>query len=419
MLNESFHRRDGQLYCDFVPLSEIVAQTGTPVFIYSLRRAIHNLTAIQTAFPSAHIHYSAKANANLAVLRGLIRAGAGIDTVSGGEIHRALLAGVSAQNIVFAGVGKTTNELFFAQEQEVGWINIENPEEARILQAIACTECKAIRVALRFNPDVAANTHPHIATGHGGAKFGMTADAIRALLDRRDEMPHLNYEGIHIHIGSQLHDTAATVQAVQAALDLIRPYPFINTVDIGGGLPALYRVDERLPSPADFAAALLPLLDGYQIILEPGRSIIADAGVLIARVLYSKEQGGQTFLITDTGMTELIRPALYGAHHEVVPMTVNGDFSEGQELKATIVGPVCETTDVIARDVSLPPTHPGDLLAILDAGAYGMVMASNYNARPRPPEVVVAEDGEFWHVARRRETWHDLVQHEMKLRNPS
>ena len=418
MLNDSFHRQDGQLCCDSLLLSDIVAQTGTPVYVYSLRRALANLKSIQDAFPSAHVHYSAKANANLAVLRGLIKAGAGVDTVSGGEIHRALLAGARSSDIVFAGVGKTTNELFFAVEQNVGWINIENVEEARLLDAIACTEDKRVRVALRYNPDVAANTHPHIATGHGGAKFGMTADAIRMLLDRRAETPNLSYEGIHIHIGSQLHDTAATVKAVQATLDLVKPYPFIHTVDIGGGLPALYQRDERLPSPADFASAVMPLLKGYDVILEPGRSVIADAGVLIARVLYVKEQGGETFLITDTGMTELIRPALYSAHHEVIPL-IEKASGDGISRKTTIVGPVCETTDVLARDVELAQTGPGDLLAILDAGAYGMSMSSNYNARPRAAEVVVAEDGKFWHVARRRETWHDLVQHEMKPVNPS
>lgn len=418
MLNNAFHYQDGNLYCDSVCIKDIIAQTNTPAYIYSIPQALANLSAIQSAFPNAHIHYSAKANANLAVLRALISAGAGIDTVSGGEIHRALLAGANAEDIVFAGVGKTSNELYFALEQNVGWINIENVEEARLLQAIAAEAGKTVRIAVRFNPDVAANTHHHIATGHGGAKFGLPEGAIRKLFDLRDKTPNLRYEGIHIHIGSQLHDTIATEQAVRATLALIKPYPFITTLNIGGGLPAAYRPDETLPTPADFAAVINPLVEGYTLILEPGRSIIADAGVLVARVLYVKEQGGQTLLITDTGMTELIRPALYGAHHEIVPLSTNSDDASTEQFTYTVVGPVCESTDELARNVKLPQAQAGDLVAILSAGAYGMVMASNYNARPRPPEIVVTEDGAFWHIARRRESWNDLVQHEMKPPNP-
>jgi diaminopimelate decarboxylase len=409
-------------------LSEIVAHTGTPVYVYSLPRALANLRTIQSAFPRAHIHFSAKSNANLAVLRALINAGAGIDAVSGGEIHRALLAGAKPKAIVFAGVGKTANELFFAVDQNVGWVNVENVEEAHLLNAIAGTARKTVRVALRFNPDVAANTHPHIATGHERAKFGLPAEVIRSLLESRMDTPHLRYEGIHVHIGSQLHDTVATQEAVRATLDLVVPYPFITTIDIGGGFPALYQPDESLPKVSDFAAALEPLLQGYEVIVEPGRSIIADAGLLVARIMYVKQQGEQTFLITDTGMTELIRPALYNAHHEIIPISLNSDLhtkklslshaseesgSGGEGQTFTIVGPVCETADKLAQNVPLSGIRSGDYLAILSAGAYGLVMASNYNARPRPPEVVVSEDGQHWKIARRRETWADLVQYEI------
>lgn len=413
VLNDSIRFVEGRLHCDNVAVADIVAQTGTPAYIYSLRRIIANFNAIQSAFPNAHIHFSAKSNANLAILRALIKQGAGVDTVSGGEIHRALLAGADPQKIVFAGVGKTSNELYFAIDQNVGWINIENVEEAYLLNAIATAAGKSVRVALRFNPNVAANTHPHIATGHGGAKFGMTADAIRLLLDKRAETPSLSYEGIHIHIGSQLHDTRATAEALRVTRELIAPYPFITTIDIGGGLPSRYQSGETLPSPDDFAAALKPLLEGYNVILEPGRSIVADSGLLVARVLYVKQQGGQTFLITDTGMTELIRPALYNAHHEIVPLTQSPPDAE--TVTATVVGPICETTDVLARNVVLPPVQQGDLLAILSAGAYGMVMASSYNSRPRPPEIVVEESGEKWYVSRRRESWQDLVQYETSV----
>lgn len=412
MLNDSIHYQDDALYCDSVPVSEIAGQAGTPVYVYSLRRAVRNLRRMQSAFAELqpHIHYSAKANASLAVLRALVEAGAGVDAVSGGEIYRALLAGVKAKDIVFAGVGKTRDELRYALETGVGWYNVENVGELHLLNDLASAMGHTARVALRLNPNVAARTHHHIATGHGDAKFGLPAETVRDILARQAEYPALRFDGIHVHIGSQLHDTQATQRAVEIALELIAPYPEIRIVNIGGGLPVAYRADETVPSWEDFAATLTPLLKGYTVLLEPGRSIIADAGLLVVSVLYLKQQAGQTFLITDGSMAELIRPALYEAYHEIVPILSPLPQREGQGVRANIVGPVCETSDVLGRDRVLPDVQPGDLLAVLDAGAYGMVMASNYNQRPRPPEVVVAEDGQTWHVAHRRETWGDLVR---------
>jgi diaminopimelate decarboxylase len=449
VLNDSIHYRENTLCCDDVPVPEIVAGAGTPVYVYSLRRALDNFRRIQAAFAAlnAHIHYSAKANGSLALMRVLIGAGAGIDAVSGGEIYRALLAGASPESIVFAGVGKTADELRFALERSVGWFNVENVEECRLLNDIAGELGKTARVALRLNPDVWAQTHPHIATGHGGAKFGLTAETVVSLLARQAEYPHLQFAGIHVHIGSQLHDTGATQQAVRAALEVIAPYPAIRTVDIGGGLPVAYQPGESLPSAESFASSLMSLLKSYDVILEPGRSIIADAGMLVTRVLYVKRQGGQTFVIVDAGMTELIRPALYGAKHEIVSVTPppahNGtetpppapprtrrgekegddpkkmEWSHDETIPVQVVGPVCETTDVLGREVSLPAdVKPGDLLAVLNAGAYGMVMASNYNARPRPPEVMVCEDGQSWKITRQRETWEDMARFETEEQSP-
>ncbi|MBI5669214.1 MAG: diaminopimelate decarboxylase [Chloroflexi bacterium] len=420
MLNDSIYHHDGALYCDSVLVSEIAVQVGTPVYIYSLRRVVSNLRRIQTAFADLqpHIHYSAKANANLAVLRALVEAGAGIDAVSGGEIYRALLAGAKAENIVFAGVGKTRDELRYALEQGVGWFNVENVGELHHLNELAADNGKTAQVALRLNPDVAAQTHRHIATGHGGAKFGLPAEVVRDVLARQADYPALRFDGIHVHIGSQLHDTQATQRAVEIALELIAPYPEIRTVNIGGGLPVAYAPDERVPAWDDFAATLAPLLRGYTVLLEPGRSIIADAGLLVVSVLYVKQQAGQTFLITDGSMAELIRPALYEAHHEIV-LVNRPSPSQGEGRQAAtqvhIVGPVCETSDMLGRSRALPDAQPGDLLAVLTAGAYGMVMASNYNQRPRPPEVVVTEDGQTWRVVRRRETWDDLVRLERNV----
>jgi diaminopimelate decarboxylase len=411
MLNRSIHYQDAVLYCDAIPVTEIVAQTGTPVYIYSLPRVIENLERIRKAFAGvdSHIHYSAKANANTAVLRTLIEAGVGIDTVSAGEIHKSLLAGAKAEDIVFAGVGKTRDELAYALEKGVSWINVENTGELDFINAIV-TELgrSSARVALRLNPNVQANTHRYIATGHGAAKFGLSADAAAEILAHQTAYPKVSIEGIHIHIGSQLHDTAATRHALEIALELIAPYPNIRTVNIGGGLPVAYKPDEDIPTWESFAETLMPLLEGYTVLLEPGRSIIADAGILVASVLYSKQHDGQNILITDGSMAELIRPALYQAQHEIVPI----HEASSAKVLTQIVGPVCESADQLGHDVALPPLQPGDLLAVLTAGAYGMVMASNYNQRLRPPEVVIEADGESWRVARRRETWDDLTQYE-------
>lgn len=404
-LHDHLAYRAGQLALDDVPLTAIAAEVGTPAYVYSLPRILANLSRLRAAFPRAEIHFSAKSNHNLAVLKALVGAGAGIDAVSGGEIGLALAAGAHPADIVFAGVAKTADELRSAAAHDIGWVNIENAQEADLLNAIAGELGKTIRVALRYNPEVAANTHPHIATGHSAAKFGLNADDVRGLLARRASLPYLRIEGLHIHIGSQLHDTAGTTEAVHHALALINGDPAFTTLNLGGGFPVAYSAGEALPSPADFAAAILPLVEarGLRLLFEPGRSLVADAGVLLTRVLYTKRQGDQTYVLVDAGMTELIRPMLYDAHHAIVPLI------ERETARTVIVaGPICESTDVLGRAVALPDVQPGDLLAVLTAGAYGMVMASNYNARLRPPEIVIEPDGRAWRVARRRETLDDL-----------
>lgn len=413
-LNDSIRYQDARLYFDAIPAEEIAESAGTPIYVYSLRRALGNYRRLQEAFAplNAHIHYSAKANANLALLRALVAAGAGVDAVSGGEIYKALHAGAAPEQIVFAGVGKTWEEIQFALERGVGWFNVENVAELAHIDHIADHLGKSgVQVALRLNPDISANTHPNIATGHGAAKFGLTRDVIAGLLARQRDYPKLRFTGVHVHIGSQLGDTSSTTQAVEAALELIAPYPQMRTVNIGGGFPARYRVDDDLPTPQDFAQAVAPLLQGYEVFLEPGRSIVADAGVLLTRVLYVKEQAGQRFVIVDASMTELLRPMLYGAQHTIVPIE---DSAEQLQRPTQVVGPVCETTDVLGRDVPLLPVQPGDVLAVLTTGAYGAAMASRYNARPLPAEAVVSADGETWDVVRQRETWNDLLHGELE-----
>lgn len=411
MLNESIDYRNAVLTCDGVLLTDIARDCGTPVYVYSRSRIEANYRHIRQVFSSldAHIHYSVKANGNLAVLQTLLSMGAGMDVVSGGEIHRALLAGTDPADIVFAGVGKTHEELAYAVEQGVGWINVENSGEIAAIETLAAQYgYDKVNVALRLNPGVTANTHPYIATGHGGAKFGLTAVAIADLLKRQSDFPHVAFKGIHVHIGSQLHDTDATTAAVQVALDLIKPYPQIRTVNIGGGLPVAYTEDDPVPDIEAFATVLAPLLKGYSVILEPGRSIVADAGLLLAEVLYIKQQAGQTFAIIDASMNELMRPALYQAEHHIVPV-LQDDPTVYTPVQ--IVGPVCETADVLGRNISMPALKAGDLVAILTSGAYGVVMAGNYNARPRPAEVMV-EDDASWRIVAHREQWSDLVARE-------
>ena len=412
-----FTSYNGQLHCEGVPLAEIARAVGTPAWVYSRARIEANYRAIEAAFAplNARIHYSLKANANLAVLRVLAGLGAGADVVSGGEVYRALRAGFRASDIVFAGVGKTRAELAYALDSGVGWFNVESEGELILLNELAgqgtATEMQEARprVALRLNPSVAAETHHHIATGHDKAKFGLEIDTALALAREWAHFPNLRLAGVHVHIGSQLATPGPTAAAVARALDFIDAAGSmghtITALNIGGGFPVTYADSEPAATVEDFAAALAPLLDGRKlsVFLEPGRRVVADAGALLVAVQYIKESYGARFIITDGGMNDLLRPALYGAQHHVVPLT----RAEAPGAPAQVAGPVCESADFLARDMPLPPLAPGDLLAVLEAGAYGAVMSSTYNARPLAPEVLV--EGDAFRVVRRRQTWAEMV----------
>ena len=413
MLNESIHYQNGTLYCDQQPLGTIAEAVGTPCYVYSLPRILSQLDRLKAAFaplPIA-IHYSAKANANLDILQALVQAGVGIDTVSGGEIWRARQAGCPAADIVFAGVGKTAEEIEFAVTEGVGWINIENQAECKIIQAVASQAGRKQRVALRLNPAEQAATQAGIATGHASAKFGLSAAVIREILTRRDEFPALDFAGLHVHIGSQLSEATATGRAINVARALLEEFPHLVSLNIGGGFPVRYRSGEELPRIEEFLSSLRPNLaelpTSEPLMVEPGRFLVADAGVLLTRVLYTKRQLGQTTVIVDASMSELLRPALYDAHHEITPLN---ESSDAPRESMQIVGPVCETTDALNRKVTMPLPQPGDYLAILTVGAYGMVMANNYNARPRPAEVVVVrkDDETKWCLSRARENWQSF-----------
>ncbi len=405
MLNESFHYRDGELWCDAVTLGAIAGAVGTPAYVYSAGRVRTNVRRLQAVFAplNASIHYSIKANGNRTLLRLLNAEGLGMDAVSAGEIFRAREAGIDPGQIVFAGVGKTQAELAYALDVAVGWINVESAAELSLLDSLASRLSHPATVALRVNPGIEASTHRHIATGHFGAKFGMLPDVISELLARQADYPHVQIRGLHVHIGSQLSSVDETVEAVRIVQALAEPYPAVRALNIGGGFPVSYGGTDTYPSLAAFADALAPLVTGWHLLIEPGRSIMADAGLLLVSVLYVKEQGGQRFVITDGSMTDLLRPALYEAVHPVLPCRQGGAVHP-----AVVAGPVCESADVLSRSALLPELTAGDRLAVMVAGAYGLVMASNYNMRTRPPEVLVEADR--WRVIRRRETWDDMLR---------
>jgi diaminopimelate decarboxylase len=406
-----FQRINGTLACDGVPLPAIAAAEGTPLYVYSAATIANRYRAVDEAFAShPHaMHYALKANSTLAIARLLRGLGSGADANSGGEIDVALRAGFIPPQIVFTGVGKTRAELEQAIDLGVKTINAESDGELERIDAIARARQTRTRVALRVNPDIDARSHPHISTGLKSNKFGIAIGDVRAIARTAAARTGLELVGLHSHVGSQITDLAPLRRAAEALVTLSRELRddgiAIEHLDLGGGLGISY---DGTPAPTaqDYAAALLPAVkdSGLSIILEPGRSIVGPAGVLVASVVDVKDQpGGKLFVILDAGMTELIRPMLYNAFHRIEPVGPGG----GPEIVSDIVGPLCETSDTLGRDRRLPRPAVGDLIAVLDAGAYGAVMASNYNRRTMPAEVMV-EDGRH-SVIRRRQTVDDLV----------
>jgi diaminopimelate decarboxylase len=405
-----FHREAGRLLCDGVSLEEAAARHGTPLYVYS-RRAIEDAyRAYAEAFaPVPHrICYALKANGTGALLRVLAGLGAGADIVSGLELKAARRAGFTPDRIVFSGVGKTDEEIALGVTEGIGEFNAESEDEIARIDAAACRAGRRVDLTLRVNPDIDAQSHPYISTGLRENKFGVDIALAPAILERTRARQGVEIVGLQSHIGSQIRSLDPLKEAVAALADLssrMRSEGFrLRVIDIGGGLGVNYEEGSG-PDVAAFAGAVLPILKplGLTVLLEPGRSLVARAGVLLARVLYTKENHGKRFVIVDAGMNDLLRPALYKAHHRVEPVVSSGRPTD----RVDVVGPVCETADCFARDRDLEEVAPGDLVAIRDAGAYGFSMASNYNMRPRPAEVLV-QDGRAV-LVRRRETFEDLV----------
>ncbi|MBL8055365.1 MAG: diaminopimelate decarboxylase [Anaerolineales bacterium] len=401
----------GQLACDGRPLAELARAHGTPLYVYSAAALRENYRRLAAAFAPLDplICFAVKSNANVSLLRRLRELGAGFDIVSGGELHCALAAGSEPDRIVFAGVGKTDAELAAGLEARVGWFNVESADELARLNALAAARGGRARVAFRLNPDVEPDTHHHIRTGGGRSKFGLPLAEARALAARWGDFPALDLRGVHIHIGSQVADAGATVRALQVTLDFIQAVPGLDTLDIGGGFPVPYRATDDYPPIEAFAAPIVELLRPWagrlHFHLEPGRYLVCTAGALVTTVQAVKQMAGGRIVIVDTGMHHLLRPALYDAYHEIVAVA---EPAPGALAPADVAGPICESSDFLGHDRQLPALRPGDQLAVLNAGAYGYSMASNYNAQPRPAEVLV-EAGEV-RLIRQRETWADLTR---------
>ena len=406
-----FHRHEGALHCDGVPLADLAARHGTPLYVYSAGTIAARYRAVDDAFRSyPHaMHYALKANSTLAIVRLLRGLGALADANSGGEIEVALRAGFIPPQIVFTGVGKTDAELTQAIDLGVKTINAESAGELERIERIGAERQTRARVALRVNPNIDAKSHPHISTGLKTNKFGIAIGDVRELCRSVRGRAGLDVVGLHIHVGSQILDLEPLRRAAQAlvklAAELREDGITIDHLDLGGGLGISYE-GKPAPTAEDYAGALLPIVreSGLAIILEPGRAIVGPAGALVSRVVDVKPQpGGKQFVILDAGMTELIRPMLYGAFHRIEPV----DGQPRPEVVCDVVGPLCESSDTLGTDRLLPEPRVGDLMAVLDAGAYASVMASNYNRRPMPAEVMV-EQGRAT-VIRRRQSIDDLV----------
>jgi diaminopimelate decarboxylase len=431
-------------------LIAIATDVGTPCYVYDQARIEENYRRLAFAFSPSDpseghlppsplplgegriIHYAVKANGNLSILRILHELGAGFDVVSVGEMRRAMLAGADPAHIVFAGVGKRDDELVAALDAQIGWINVESAQELRVLSDIAQARGVTQRVALRINPNVDPHTHRYLATGKGSSKFGIEAAEAMQLVAHRDDFPGVAINGIHIHIGSMVSEVAPYVDAMNVGLDLIAECrgmgATMTTFDMGGGFGVAYTPDQTTAPIEQIAQAIAPMARAADVHLqiEPGRSIIADAGVLLTRVLYTKHNGGVNYAVVDAAMNDLIRPALYGAKHRVQKLEVRSEklntaTSDFSLLTHSIVGPVCESGDKLAEDVLLPQLHRGDLLLIHHAGAYGISMASQYNARPRAAEVLFHPpppsgegQGVGWRVIRPREDLESLWASEVE-----
>ncbi len=408
-----FEYKDRQLRCEEIPIQQIAEKVGTPFYLYSYHTLVRHFTVFDEAFKGIPhlICYSAKANSNLALLRLFSNLGGGVDVVSGGEIYRALQGGASPQKIVYSGVGKKEDEIEYALKAGILMFNVESLQELQAINEVAGRVGRKAAIAIRVNPDINAKTHPYISTGLKQNKFGI--DILRAPMAYRTaaQLPHLKILGIDCHIGSQLVEVEPIIEALKKLKQLVetlrREGIEIQYLDLGGGLGITYE-DEEPPHPVEYASSILEEVRGFgcTLILEPGRVIVGNAGALVSKVLYIKENEEKRFVIIDAGMNDLVRPSYYGSYHQILPVREESR----EETLADVVGPICESSDFLARGRKIQSLRSGELIAVMSAGAYGFSMSTNYNSRPRIPEVLVRDDQMF--VIRRREGYEDLIRGE-------
>ena len=411
---DSFHYDRNDLFCEEAPLADIAAEAGTPCYVYSSRTILENYRAYDEALAGAphRICYAMKANSSRGIVRLLVEAGAGFDIVSGGELYRVLHAGGDPSGVVFSGVGKTAEEVEYALGEGIASFNCESEAELALIDALAARRGVRARAAVRVNPDVSPETHPYIVTGLRETKFGIGIADVEAVYERARELRHVTLDGVSCHIGSQILDTDPMLEALDKMLALVERLRArgiaIRSLDLGGGLGVPYRPGEQAPRICPFASEVRRRVEGKDLFVtvEPGRSIVGEAGVLVTRVLYRKCGASKEFIVVDAAMNDLIRPALYQSHHEIIPVRKTARGS----VVADVVGPICETGDFLARDREMADVLPGDLLAVATTGAYAFAASSNYNSRVRPPEVLV--EGGRWRTIRARETYADLVRGE-------
>jgi diaminopimelate decarboxylase len=411
-----FKVKNNNLYCERVKVQDLAKRFGTPLYVYSYHTFIGHFMKLKAAFRKIDtlICYSVKANSNLAILKALVDKGAGLDIVSGGELFRALKVGCPASKIVYASVGKTDKEIEEAIRRGILFFNVESLPELKNINRIAKKLDKVARVAIRINPDVEPKTHKYITTGKITNKFGIDFKNAYRILSLRKSLIHVKISGLHMHIGSQITEGTPYLAAVTKVIDFIKKLRAkdidLEYLNIGGGLGIVYN-DETPQTAQDFAGKILPLLKktGLKIILEPGRFIVGNSGILVTKVLYVKSTPKKKFVIVDGGMNDLIRPALYQAYHNIVPLHVTGSVSRVSE-KVDVVGPICESGDFFAKERKLPKVKEGDYLAVMSAGAYGFSMSSNYNSRRRAEEIMVVRDKAY--VIRERDTYGNLILNE-------
>jgi diaminopimelate decarboxylase len=410
-----FHYINQELHCERVPIAKIVREIGSPVYVYSRRTLEHHFRTFQESFKGLDhlVCYSMKACSNLTVLKIFAKMGGGVDIVSGGELYRALKAGVDPSRIVYSGVGKLASEIDRALAANILMFNVESEEELELLNRRATTARKTAQISLRVNPDVDAGTHPYISTGLRKNKFGIDIDRSKELYKRAARMKRINPVGVDCHIGSQLTELSPFLDAIDRLADLIKVLRDegvdIRYLDIGGGLGIRYDAEEPPPPSAYGAAVISRVADmRVKLILEPGRVLVGNAGTLITKVLYRKATPDKHFVVVDAAMNDLIRPSLYKAHHSIWKVS---DGKSDDKITADIVGPICESGDFLAQGREIDNVEPGELLAVMSAGAYGFTMSSNYNSRPRVPEALVDDDS--YYVIRQRETYDDLIRGEV------